>query len=1111
MPTTQGTLELATEPPSRKLVGRARETLAIARALSDAESGRGRLVLLAGEPGIGKTSLADAATTVAEERGFSVLWGRCWESGGAPAYWPWLGVLSSMALALDDLALAKALGDGAPVLAEILPEWRSRLPPPSTGASPPAEEARFRVFRGIVALAREASRLAAHGIAVVLDDLHAADRSSLLLLHFLARELRGLKMLVIATYRDVEARMDAETSELIARIGREGTVLSLGRLASQECADLVQAHVGGVAERVSARILERAQGNPLFLEEMLRLYSEQGPESIDAGVVPHGVRDVIGQRLMRVSAETRALLELGAVAGDEIEPALLAAAAGSDPEGVAGALGEAARAGVLLDLGERRRFAHALFREVLYRDLSPERRRELHSRVATALEGSVGSRDALRHDEIAYHALAGSPGLLERGVAHALAAARRAQELLAYDDAVETLERALAAFGKQGELGALRARVLVALGEACIRRGDQAGGKRYCREAAAIARTLGDAELAANAALVYGRVFAFGNVDPVLVGMLESSLEALPPGDSALRARLLGRLAGALQPTANVAEPVGVARDAIETARRLGDKQTLLEVLHDSISAMMDCTAPAEVYAYNLEAEVLCRELGDRERLLRTHGRLFFSHLSRGELAPADARIEAYEALAEQLAAPWLAFRSRFFRAVRATMHGRFAEAEGYLAEALQLGKEAGDPAAAELYLSCRECLLRAGERHEELLGAETMARRERDVYRFASLWPTLHAGLAHGRREEPEQAALYYRLIPTAFPMNLFSYFFMVEMAAVGGTEEQAAEVLRLVEECSDEYLSLSWSYVAWDGPRSRFLALMLGRLRRYDEASAQFEDAIARLRKLRALPYLARTEYEYARMLTERAGAGDAERAAELFASARQSATSLGMSGLVTLLDRRLLGQGQAAAPLAVGGAQSAAPARAAASGPPGSPVTLVPDGDFFTLRYRAETVRFKSSLGLYYLGRLLEVPGREIHVLELVRERHGASDPVELADQGDAGELLDEAARESYRRRLADLEDQLAEAESFGDAARADRARAEIEFLAGELGRAVGLGGRVRRAGASAERARSAVQRRIRHALERIREHQPALAAFLERSVRTGNYCVFVPVPD
>ena len=677
VPTTQGTLELATEPPSRKLVGRARETLAIARALSDAESGRGRLVLLAGEPGIGKTSLADAATTVAEERGFSVLWGRCWESGGAPAYWPWLGVLSSMALALDDLALAKALGDGAPVLAEILPEWRSRLPPPSTGASPPAEEARFRVFRGIVALAREASRLAAHGIAVVLDDLHAADRSSLLLLHFLARELRGLKMLVIATYRDVEARMDAETSELIARIGREGTVLSLGRLASQECADLVQAHVGGVAERVSARILERAQGNPLFLEEMLRLYSEQGPESIDAGVVPHGVRDVIGQRLMRVSAETRALLELGAVAGDEIEPALLAAAAGSDPEGVAGALGEAARAGVLLDLGERRRFAHALFREVLYRDLSPERRRELHSRVATALEGSVGSRDALRHDEIAYHALAGSPGLLERGVAHALAAARRAQELLAYDDAVETLERALAAFGKQGELGALRARVLVALGEACIRRGDQAGGKRYCREAAAIARTLGDAELAANAALVYGRVFAFGNVDPVLVGMLESSLEALPPGDSALRARLLGRLAGALQPTANVAEPVGVARDAIETARRLGDKQTLLEVLHDSISAMMDCTAPAEVYAYNLEAEVLCRELGDRERLLRTHGRLFFSHLSRGELAPADARIEAYEALAEQLAAPWLAFRSRFFRAVRATMHGRFAEAEG--------------------------------------------------------------------------------------------------------------------------------------------------------------------------------------------------------------------------------------------------------------------------------------------------------------------------------------------------------------------------------------------------------------------------------------------------
>ncbi len=1115
MPRTNAESEPVADPHGRRLIGRTRELSTIARALADAESEKGRLLLLAGEPGIGKTSLADAATALAKARGFTVHWGRCWESGGAPAYWPWLGVLSSIARDLDDAVLAATLGDGAPLLAEILPELRRRLPPMSTGAHPPADEARFRVFRAIVALAREASRLSGHGLAIVLDDLHAADRSSLLLLHFLARELRGLKLLVIATCRDAEARKDAETSELLARIGREGSVLSLGRLDVQDALDLVKAHTAHVAGRVSDRILERAQGNPLFLEEMLRLYAEQGPGSIEAGVVPHGVRDVIGQRLTRVSAETRGLLEIGAVIGDEIDPALVAAAAGTDALGVAGALAEAARVGLLVELGDRRRFGHALFREVLYRELSPERRRELHGSVATALERSALVDDAVPHDKIAHHALEGPPELLERGVEHALLAASRAQELFAYDDAVEALERALESVQSRGNPPALRASVLVALGEACIRRADGAAGKRHCREAAGIARSLGDADLAAHAALVYGRVFTFGNIDPVLIGMLESSLEALPPGDSALRARLLGRLAGALQPAAVVAEPVGVARDAILTARRLGDKQTLLEVLHDSISAMMDCAPPAEVYALNLEADKLCRELGDRERLLRTQGRLFFVHLSHGELELADARTEAYEALAEELAAPWLAFRSRFFRAVRATMHGRFADAERYLEEALELGKAAGDPVVEGLYLSCRESYLRARERHDELLTSGAMSRRERSDFRFSSVWQALHAGLAHARREEAEQAAAYYQIIPTAFPMNLFSLFFLVEMAAVGGTEEQAAKLLRLVEQCPDEYLALSWSYVAWEGPRARFVALLLARLCRYDEASVAFEDAIARLGKLDALPYLARTEYEFGRMFAERAAPGDAERARALFEAARGRAESLDMPGLLGHVARRLAALGAGPSPST---ASARAPSDPPVSAPPGtgespprSPVTLVLEGDYYSVTYQTETLRLKSSLGLQYLARLLEAPGREVHVLELVRERQGTSDPSELADQGDAGELLDESARESYRRRLEDLKDTLAEAESFGDTARAARAREEIEFLGRELSRAVGLGGRARKAGAAAERARSAVQRRIRHAIERFGEHDQKLATFLERSVRTGNYCVFIPVPD
>jgi hypothetical protein len=135
----------------------------------------------------------------------------------------------------------------------------------------------------------------------------------------------------------------------------------------------------------------------------------------------------------------------------------------------------------------------------------------------------------------------------------------------------------------------------------------------------------------------------------------------------------------------------------------------------------------------------------------------------------------------------------------------------------------------------------------------------------------------------------------------------------------------------------------------------------------------------------------------------------------------------------------------------------------------------------------------------------------VLELVRERSGASDASELLDGGDAGELLDEHARDDYKRRLDDLREALEQAEAFGDPARAEQARTELDFLTRELGRAVGLGGRSRKAGAAAERARSAVQRRLRHAIERIAAHAPELAQFLEKSLKTGNYCRFVPVPS
>ena len=215
--------------------------------------------------------------------------------------------------------------------------------------------------------------------------------------------------------------MDAATSDLLSRVGREGTTLSLPRLDRAAASRFVQERIGSVASDVEARVYDRSQGNPLFLEEMLRLWNEQGAEAITEGVVPHGVRDVIRQRLDRVAAETRALIDLAAVAGDVIDAPLLAAAAGRDAAWVSARLAEAGRAGVLAERGGHRRFGHALFREVLYRDLAEDARRALHGRVAEALGRLAPAQLA----EIAHHTLEGPPEMLGRAVEHAIRAAAR--------------------------------------------------------------------------------------------------------------------------------------------------------------------------------------------------------------------------------------------------------------------------------------------------------------------------------------------------------------------------------------------------------------------------------------------------------------------------------------------------------------------------------------------------------------------------------------------------------------------------------------------------------------------------------------------------------------
>jgi hypothetical protein len=575
-----------------------------------------------------------------------------------------------------------------------------------------------------------------------------------------------------------------------------------------------------------------------------------------------------------------------------------------------------------------------------------------------------------------------------------------------------------------------------------------------------------------------------------------------------VRVRVLSRLAAALQPHRDLSYPIGIAREAIAAARRLGDPETLLGALYTGMAAMMDIVDPLERLPMNLEIEQMAAPVHDAEKLLRTQVRLVFDHMELGDFSAADARIDSFERLARETGAGRYLWRVPLFRSMRAIVHGRFRESEALLEEARALARSVDDPQLERCSVFHQEGLLRAWERHEDMIALDPEARRMRAALYSGAHWQNGGSAFTYSRIEDLERCRLYLSLVPSDdWPLvsNPPAFLHLGESLALVGEEEPTERTYRLLYPARERFVSWGYTKFLWEGPAARVLGLLAARLGRLGDACAHFEDAEERLRRLGAGPYLARTRYEHARALLAGGGPTAVDQARRLLSEAALAAEDLDMRGLRRLVLRRL---------------DSVAPAgRAPASVPPdpaidmvasaetaGLPFALVPEGEYWSVTFDGTTFRLKDSLGLSYLARLFAEPDRAIHVLELASGKAGAEGEPTIA--GDAGELLDDRAKETYRQRVLDLRDQIAEAESFGDVERAARARAELEFLTAELARAVGLGGRNRRAGAATERARSAVQRRIRNAVERIRGSAPALAELIDATVKTGVLCLFSP---
>jgi tetratricopeptide (TPR) repeat protein len=413
--------------------------------------------MLVGEPGIGKTRMAQELSAYAEQRGAQVLWGWCYEEVGAPPYWPWVQPLRSYIQHQEPEQLRSQMGSGAADIAEIIPDVRERLP----GLEPPLalepEQARFRLFDSIATFLKNASL--SRPLMLVLDDLHWADRPSLLLLQFLARQIEGSRLLVVGCYRDVEVSRQHPLSETLAQLSRLPLFQRklLQGLSQEDTRRFIEATAGiRPPQSLAATIYNHTEGNPLFVKEVVRFLSErrelvaeemEGPQDIR---IPEGVREVIGQRLNRLSEACHGTLVIAAVIGRKFsfkELGLLVD--GLLEDRLLDVVEEALGARLIEEVPgstEGYQFSHALIQETLASELSAARRVRIHARIGEILEKLYTPELEAHAAELAYHFAEAEPVLgPEKLVHYSLLAGEGALAIHAWEEALGHFQRGLGA------------------------------------------------------------------------------------------------------------------------------------------------------------------------------------------------------------------------------------------------------------------------------------------------------------------------------------------------------------------------------------------------------------------------------------------------------------------------------------------------------------------------------------------------------------------------------------------------------------------------------------------------------------------------------------------
>lgn len=1092
-------------------VGRTSELARLEAKLREAQIGQGGLVMLAGEPGIGKTRILEEFAETARSAGVTVLWGRCYEGDAARPYGPFVEAIAHHARTADVADLQDDLGSGAGPLARLVPALREHLPDIPEPAPLQPDEERVRLLDAVAQFCLALS--VRTPLALVLDDLHWADGASVALLRHVARFTSSHRVLVLGAYRDIEVSPPHPLIDALGALPRETAYdhLALCGLTRVEVEQLLEAVADEkFASALVAALAARTSGNPFFIREVLLHLVEEGkivwresvwtsPATAEPVGIPPGVRQVIQRRLARLPERSIRLLRAAAGCSGRFDFDVIARVEQMDEADALDAIDDAL-AGQLVRAGDEADsfdFTHALVRDTLYAELSPPRQTRLHRRIAETMEAVCGERAA----EIAYHYARSStlPGA-ERGVVHALAAADRADHAYAREDSVVCLRMALQLLPPND---ARRARIVGRLGMAlgCTLELDDA------------IRTMSEA----------GDLIAATEGPDAAADYLADAVMGLWAAGS----RRWPLAAKGLAYIDHRRDITWVRLAANDIIRREAEDPEYPGILVDT----PDRRAVADVAAnlsFSRQEEVALSAYGflvakSREDILRRFGRApFWLTMGAGEYRQS---VPLWEAMI-----------------VESEREGRIADAIACLAQLARCYYALGELAAAGAAYD------RAMALAARITGS-MLQRKTLTAVRF-DMRTVLDQGWEDFLREE--QTSLDQPAVEDRWGLALTQAAGARLTARLGGGEQAlllVEPVLAALERAPGWAVNYTWTAceaatALWLLGRAEHAESIERNLRekvlvpdfrcptvdvrlsmahltalqgRYDEAIDWFAKARVVLDEQGARPLRATVDYDEALMFCRRAGPDDLERARPLLDAALGQFRRLGMTGWIQRAEVLRSTFGDGSAPDAPPGEQDDVQASTAntqgseqalvdETRSPGDVAVLRREGEYWTLVYADTTSRLRDTKGLRYLSQLLSHPGKEFHALELIRMQAPGSDRD--APIGRGLEVLDPQAKAAYRRRLADLRGEIDDAEDCNDVGRAAQARTELEALTQQLAEAVGLGGRDRQTASVAERARSTVTQRIRSAIQKIAEGHPSLADRLRRRVRTGTFCVYEP---